>query len=267
MDDYKNFQNGTALTAEVMNNLIMEQTIPRFSTAATRNTYIPAPEVGQHCYLASTNQTLRYDGTGWVELIPASVGGLAQKPLRVCTSTTRPSHSAGQTIYETDTRRNYTSDGTKWILTGGAVPMVMVRRNTAANLTVNAWTALPWVEVLTTDSSTPSMWSSSNPARITVPVDGLYSVSGAIQFNTPTSGSSSRYLGLRKNGANTSIRRGHSLTVAANQEGEMNITSTFRLVAGDYVEMVYYTGFVNDTTPANTNEVTPHLTVAFIGGT
>lgn len=34
-----------------------------------------------------------------------------------CTSTTRPPHLAGQTIYETDTKRELTSDGTDWFLT------------------------------------------------------------------------------------------------------------------------------------------------------
>jgi hypothetical protein len=39
---------------------------------------------------------------------------LTAKPLLVCTSGTRPLHSEGQAIYETDTDRIYVSDGATW---------------------------------------------------------------------------------------------------------------------------------------------------------
>jgi hypothetical protein len=37
----------------------------------------------------------------------------------VCTSASRPAHTAGQRIYETDTKQSYVSDGTAWLLESG----------------------------------------------------------------------------------------------------------------------------------------------------
>ena len=72
---YQVFQNGTALTAEVMNDVIMEQAVPTFTNASERDNAIPAPNAGQHCHLLSTNTTYYYNSglvalsidrdTGW----------------------------------------------------------------------------------------------------------------------------------------------------------------------------------------------------------
>lgn len=48
-----------------------------------------------------------------------TIGGLPAEGIVVCTSATRPSHSEGRKIYETDTDRELTSDGTNWVRTGG----------------------------------------------------------------------------------------------------------------------------------------------------
>jgi hypothetical protein len=117
---YKVFQNGTALTAEVMNDLIMEQAVPTFSSATERDNTVPSPNDGQHCYLVSTKETYKYvAGRGWVALLGENVGGLTARTTLVCTSTTRPAHAAGRTIFETDSRRTWVSDGTNWIRPNG----------------------------------------------------------------------------------------------------------------------------------------------------
>lgn len=108
------FQNGTALTAEKLNDLLMEQAVITFANASERDNAIPLPQAGMHCYLVSTGQTLKYTGSKWVELLPGEVSGLTARTTLVCTSTTRPSHAAGRMIYETDTKRTYISDGTAW---------------------------------------------------------------------------------------------------------------------------------------------------------
>ena len=64
---YQVFQNGTALTAEVMNDVIMEQAVPTFVNASERDNAIPAPNQGQHCHLLSTHRTYYYN-SGWVAL-------------------------------------------------------------------------------------------------------------------------------------------------------------------------------------------------------
>lgn len=108
------FQNGTALTAEKLNDLLMEQAVITFVDAAARDNAIPTPQEGMHCYLASTDQTLKYT-TKWIELMPGEVSGLTARTILVCTTTTRPSHAAGRVIFETDTSTVKVSNGTAWI--------------------------------------------------------------------------------------------------------------------------------------------------------
>lgn len=112
---WKVFQNNTALTAEDLNDVIVEQGMITFADATARNNAIPSPNPGMHCHLLSTKRSYYYDATnGWIELMPGAVSGLTQRGLLVCTSTTRPAHAAGREIYETDTKRSYMSDGTAW---------------------------------------------------------------------------------------------------------------------------------------------------------
>ena len=113
---YKIFQNGTALTAEAVNDYLMEQSVPTFTDATERNNAIPAPNAGMHCHLLSTKETYKYvSGTGWVQLLTEQVSGLTARTLLVCTSTTRPAHAAGRLIFETDSKKVQVSDGAAWL--------------------------------------------------------------------------------------------------------------------------------------------------------
>lgn len=112
---WKVFQNNTALTAEDLNDVLVEQAVITFANAAERDNAIPAPNPGMHCHLLSTKRTYYYDSSsGWIELLGASVSGLTARQTLVCTSTTRPSHAAGRIIYETDTGAIAVSDGSAW---------------------------------------------------------------------------------------------------------------------------------------------------------
>lgn len=99
---FKVFQNNTALTAEDLNDVIVEQAVITFADATERDNAIPAPNPGMHCHLLSTKRTYYYDN-GWIELLPGIVSGLTARQTLVCTSTTRPAHADGRIIYETDT--------------------------------------------------------------------------------------------------------------------------------------------------------------------
>lgn len=66
---YTTFANGTAFTAEEAQALL-EQGIPVFADATARDNAIAAPQVGQHCYLLTTQRAYVYNDTyGWIECL------------------------------------------------------------------------------------------------------------------------------------------------------------------------------------------------------
>lgn len=111
---YKQFVPNTALTAEDVNDYLMEQAVMVFDDASQRTAQLPSPQEGMTCYLKTTDRAYFYDGSSWIELMPATQLGLTARPVLVCTSTTRPSHAQGRVIFETDTRAMLASDGTAW---------------------------------------------------------------------------------------------------------------------------------------------------------
>ena len=76
---YKVFQAFTKLTADDVNNYLMEQTIPVFVDDTERNTAITTPLAGAFSYLTATQELEVYSGTAWtnavglVPIVPASV--------------------------------------------------------------------------------------------------------------------------------------------------------------------------------------------------
>lgn len=124
---FKVFQDGTSLTAEDLNDVIVEQAVITFADAAARDNAIPSPNVGQHCFLVSTGETYKYVNGGWVVLLGDKVSGLQARQTVTCTSTTRPGHAVGRIIYETDTKFVLVSDGTNWARAGGGKPIARVQ--------------------------------------------------------------------------------------------------------------------------------------------
>lgn len=111
----KTFQNDTDLTAEDVNDYLMEQVVAVFVDAAERDNKLPTPNPGQHCHLLSTKRTYFFDAaSGWVELMPGVVSGATARTILVCTATTRPAQATGRIIHETDTKQTYISDGVTW---------------------------------------------------------------------------------------------------------------------------------------------------------
>lgn len=81
--------------------------IPKFATSVARDAAIPSPVDGQVCYMTDRKGFLTYKSS-WQPL-----GTI------VCTSSTRPTPAEnGRQIYETDTKRSLTFDGTNWLTTG-----------------------------------------------------------------------------------------------------------------------------------------------------
>lgn len=199
---WKIFQNNQALTAEDLNDVIVEQAVLTFADATERNNAIPSPNPGMHCHLLSTKRTYYYDASnGWIELLPGTVSGLTARTTLVCTSTTRPAHAIGRQIIETDTKRVYMSDGTAWYfvkwLGNAAVPPstaldqppitnvirlgLSVPHNTA--VTINGWAA-------STNGRISPITTINAAGTITLNVNGVYHFNVYNSSDSPSKGTS-----------------------------------------------------------------------------
>ena len=134
---------------------------------------------------ANTNAwVFRSDGTAYyntdVEANQVQLGPPeAPSPtMVVCTSTTRPAHSAGLRIFETDTLRSGVSDGTYWTLTRPDA-YCQVFRSTTQTITTNTWTAVSWPNA---EHDGLTAWHAGNTG-ITVPWDGVYRIGGSFSVD------------------------------------------------------------------------------------
>lgn len=146
------------------------------------------PSAGSH-----TVQLRAYAGTNSAVYRAAAASGMAPAFLRVskivtatqwpavttgtiiCTSSTRPaSPFEGQTIYETDTKRELRWSGTAWVSpdVASSPPMCIARRNAAQSVADNTFTA---VSFDTEDADTDGMFSPTS-SNITIQTAGVYLV-------------------------------------------------------------------------------------------
>jgi len=65
---YKNFTDGSVLTAAEVNTYLNEQSIMVFATAAARTSAITSPSEGMVTYQLDTNGLYYYNGSAWVGL-------------------------------------------------------------------------------------------------------------------------------------------------------------------------------------------------------
>lgn len=173
---FKVFQDGTSLTAEDLNDVIVEQAVITFADAAARDNAIPTPNVGQHCFLVTTGETYKYTASGWVALIGDKLSGLTARPTIVCTSTTRPAHAEGRFIYETDTKWTYVSGGGGWIRLGGYKPWARIHLASTSDLPLAAN-----VDHVISNSMAPfsaaldpyGMWDATNK-KLVLPFAGIW---------------------------------------------------------------------------------------------
>lgn len=63
----KTFVAGEEALAADVNTYLMDQVVPRFATAAARDSAIPAPVAGMTCLLTGTMALQIHDGTIWLE--------------------------------------------------------------------------------------------------------------------------------------------------------------------------------------------------------
>jgi formylmethanofuran dehydrogenase subunit A len=69
---YKVFVNGFPLNASELNQYLMQQSIATFVDSTARSAAIETPVEGQVTYLTGTNVFQYYNGSAWVDLLPAA---------------------------------------------------------------------------------------------------------------------------------------------------------------------------------------------------
>jgi hypothetical protein len=93
---YKTFVNGFPLNASELNDYLMSQVVAVFTDSTARTAAIETPAEGQVTYLSGTNVFQYYNGSAWVDLLPAA-GAVSNKTANYTTAST----DAGNTINST----------------------------------------------------------------------------------------------------------------------------------------------------------------------
>lgn len=126
-------------------------------------------------------------------------------------------------------------------------PHGSVSRSVQTLLTVGTAVVVPWD---INESIPTTMWSASQPTRITVPEDGVYLISGgtlpptsdATGFSATSTGTARFKLELYKNGSTAVFLNAHTngykFPALPTQGSNFEIMTIARLVANDFVELV-----------------------------
>jgi hypothetical protein len=69
----KTFVAGEVLTAQDVNDYLMDQSVMTFASSAARSSAIPTPSEGMVSYQTDTDAIEAYDGTDWVTRVSTSV--------------------------------------------------------------------------------------------------------------------------------------------------------------------------------------------------
>jgi hypothetical protein len=93
---FKTFVNGFPLNASELNEYLMSQVVATFVDSTARTAGIETPLEGQLTYLTGSNVYQYYNGSAWVDLLPAA-GSVTNKTANYTTAAT----DAGNTINST----------------------------------------------------------------------------------------------------------------------------------------------------------------------
>jgi hypothetical protein len=74
---YKVFSNGNTLPASDLNTYLMNQSVITFASTSARDAAIPAPNEGMLVWLEDSNKYVKYNGTGWADLVDPIPSGNA----------------------------------------------------------------------------------------------------------------------------------------------------------------------------------------------
>lgn len=150
-----------------------------------------------------------------------------------CTSGTRPPALTGRVIYETDTARLMTYDGSSWQeLAMTNAPRVRAVREATQSLSSGATVA---IQFDTAPENPRGMWSAGLPSRLTVPAGGggTYVIGAAAMFQQH--GTGNRQLAIEISGS-TQIRQTIP-SIGSGLATRVNIHYMANLSPGEYVSV------------------------------
>lgn len=179
----------------------------------------------------------------------------------VATSTLRPSDAyTGLEIFETDTGRILTYQSGKWMLTGGKVPYVTLRRTTVSSaFAANAWLPISWNAVADGDTS---MWNAGTPERVTVPIDGIYLCVSQWKLDDTNTGGD-LFSGFSVQNLSSRRYRGQSMLRATGAASDINSSALIPMSAGEWVQAELYTRIAN-VFIMSTVEISPRFQVTWM---
>ena len=172
-----------------------------------------------------------------------------QRLFYICTSGTRPgSPTAGELIFETDTKRHWLYDGSAWTFVSGPTPRCKMHSNGGFSC-VNAATGLVslgtgagnGVEDYDTDNIHDM---NSNKSRFTIPTgfSGVWRFEYQFGFAANATGLRAAWFEYNSNGASGTTRFGAVTCppITTGQDTSLNGGVTIPLSAGDYMELYYF---------------------------
>jgi hypothetical protein len=255
-------------------------------------TYRVTPSAGSHTF-----DVRAYNSTGSTGLIEAGSGSTNAAPafLRVskivqatqwpavttgtiiCTSTTRPaSPFEGQTIYETDTNKEFTYTGSAWTesalfrTANGAVvdnyrvpPMCRLVRTTDQTITIDTDTRVQFNSSVF--DTNPTMATTGASAKITINTPGVYSINAYSQWTSVGVANNYRYHWVRLNLGSVRLA---SFRIY-NPGGNMGLSSSdiVSLASGDELEMYVRSEVASSSlgSQVNMGETRASFAVAWLG--
>jgi hypothetical protein len=161
---------------------------------------------------------------------------------QVVTSSTRPAGPvAGQSIYETDTKRYVVYDGTNWVIMAGQMPGCTAYTTGGAQSSTNAVIA---DASLVSETYDIGGFHTGTNAFFTVPAGmaGDYAMAGWVKFGPAgVAGQRTVLLALTSNGSQVNpLPRSTNYPSVNTANSGVTITSTLRLVAGAVLTLQGY---------------------------